>query len=512
MSASSEMNPVRPRRLRELLRGVAEVSDTQDRNVKGLSMDSRSVRAGDLFFACAGQREHGGTYIENALSAGAIAVLWEPSARFHQLPPPLDDGDIKVPFFVVEGLQEKIGVIADRFYGHPSRSLHVIGITGTDGKTSCAQFLGAALDQGNARCGVIGTLGYGLYGEQQSNSHTTPDPIRVHGLMAEMREKGAGWVVMEVSSHGLEQGRVNGVAFDIAVLTQLSRDHLDYHGDEQAYAKAKQRLFEVPGLGAAVLNLEDAFGRSLVSAVGAHTTTVGYGFGPVDVSRVRRNVIGSDLRMRSDGMTFNVDTSWGVRQVRSTLLGRFNASNLLAVLSALLVSGVSLDEACEQIEALEAVPGRMERFGAAGHPTVVVDYAHTPDALRHVLTAARPHCGGALWVVFGCGGDRDRGKRPLMGAVAEEIADRVIVTDDNPRTEDPQRIIEDILRGVSAPESVVVERDRRSAIRTAIAGADPTDLVVVAGKGHETYQLVGDRRLEFSDRDEIRSLLAEISS
>ncbi|NIP73392.1 MAG: UDP-N-acetylmuramoyl-L-alanyl-D-glutamate--2,6-diaminopimelate ligase [Gammaproteobacteria bacterium] len=496
-----------PRRLSQLLAGIVEVPQELDRDIAGLSLDSRCARAGDLFFACAGQRCHGTAYLGDALGADVAAVAWEPSPDLAELPPPLGEGDIRIPAFAVQGLGDQIGVIADRFYGHPSRDLQVVGITGTDGKTSCAQFLAQALDREDEPCGVIGTLGYGLYGQQQPATHTTPDAIRLHGLLAGMRRHGARWAVMEVSSHALAQGRTVGVAFDAAVLTNLTRDHLDYHGDEQAYAGAKRRLFEAPGLRTAVLNLNDGFGCALLSELPLQT--VGYGLGPLPVPLPPRYVAGRGLLACRDGLSMDIDSSWGEAHLQTRLLGAFNARNVLAVLAVLVSSGMTLERACDRLSRLSPVPGRMERFGGGRHTTVVVDYAHTPEALRHALEALRAHCDGTLWAVFGCGGDRDPGKRPLMGAVAERLADRVILTDDNPRGEDGQRIIDDIRGGMHAPEKARVERDRAAAIAAAVTGADPADLVLVAGKGHEDYQLVGDQRLPFSDRAQVRGLLAE---
>lgn len=498
-----------PRRLSHLLAGIAEVPEALDRDIAGLSLDSRCARAGDLFFACAGRRGHGAAYLGDALGAGVAAVAWEPSPELADLPPPLGEGDIRIPAFAVPGLGNQIGVIADRFYGHPSRDLQVVGITGTDGKTSCAQFLAQALDRKHEPCGVIGTLGYGLYGQQQPAAHTTPDAIRLHGLLASMRRHGARWAIMEVSSHALDQGRTAGVAFDTAVLTNLTRDHLDYHGDEAAYAGAKRRLFEAPGLRTAVLNLNDPFGRALLAELPTGVQTVGYGLAPLPVPLPPCYMAGRDLHAHRDGLSMDIESSWGEAQLQTRLLGAFNARNVLAVLAVLASSGMALERACERLGQLSPVPGRMERFGGGRRPTLVVDYAHTPEALRHALEALRAHCDGTLWAVFGCGGDRDPGKRPLMGAVAERLADRVILTDDNPRGEDGQRIIDHIRGGMHAPERARVERDRAAAIAAAVTGAGPGDLVLVAGKGHEDYQLVGERRLAFSDRAQVRRLLAE---
>jgi len=493
-------------RLGELLAGLVAVPGDQDRTVTGLCLDSRRARAGELFLACGGRRAHGLAHLNQALAKGVAAVLWEPVEPFQELPPDLAAALGGCPAFAVPELHLHVGVLADRFYGAPSRGLHVVGITGTDGKTSCSQFLAASLDRPGARCGVLGTLGYGLYGELAPASHTTPDAIRVHGLLARMRDQGARWAVMEVSSHALDQARVGGVHFDTAVLTNLGRDHLDYHGDEDAYAAAKRRLFQSTDLRHAVINLDDAFGRSLLPRLSSGVQAIGYTLtaGPADVPVVR----GRGLRLDDAGLSLTIDSPWGSAQVRTALLGRFNASNVLAVTAALVLSGMPFDEACARIAELRTVPGRMERFGGAnGWPLVVVDYAHTPQALTHVLQALRAHTRGRLWCVFGCGGDRDRGKRPLMGAIAAREADQVVITDDNPRGEDPDVIVAEILGGIADRSGVEVRRERADAIAYALEQAGDNDLVLVAGKGHEDYQEIAGRRLPFSDREQVQNRL-----
>jgi UDP-N-acetylmuramoyl-L-alanyl-D-glutamate--2,6-diaminopimelate ligase len=514
-----EMPGSHVQRLSALLTGIADVQ--QDCEIAGLSMDSRFAHSGELFLACSGTQTHGAQYINDAIEAGVAAVAWEPSAdnppQSQGLPPGLSTEVVPVPVVAVEDLGSLVGVIADRFYGHPSRDLFVVGITGTNGKTSCAQFIARALNCDARPCGVMGTLGYGLVGQQQTASHTTPDALRMHALLQEMRDAGARCVVMEVSSHGLHQGRVNGVAFNVAVFTNLSRDHLDYHGDEQSYAAAKRTLFELPGLEYAVINVDDHFGCELLIGLAPSVQGVAYGFdltvesttAPTSAKRVQ----GLNLQLSADGIDFDVRTPWGDGHVHSGLLGSFNASNLLASLSVLLVMGIPVAEACALMRELPAVPGRMEHFGDGHHqPLVVVDYAHTPDALKHVLQALRAHCSGEVWCLFGCGGDRDRGKRALMAVEAEHYADHVVVTDDNPRYEDPEQIIADIISGFSLPHEVTIVRDREQAIRSVLQQARVGDVVLVAGKGHEDYQLLGDQKVPFSDADLVQQVLQELAS
>lgn len=495
-------------RLSELLAGVVPVASSEDPLITGLHVDSREVRPGGIFFALQGTRGHGLDHAAQALEAGAAAILWEPAPLYSELPPPLRRQAAGVPAIVLKGLREKIGVLADRFYGFPSREMHVIGVTGTDGKTSCSHFIAASLHQRAGRCGLIGTLGYGLFGALHPPTHTTPDAIRVHGLLADLRDQGARHVAMEVSSHALDQYRVSGVRFDTAVLTNLSRDHLDYHGDLQAYADAKRRLFLMPELRHAVLNLDDAFGRELLTDVAGDVEVVGYTLSAESAAPGLDVVRGDGLELDESGLRMQVSSPWGEARIRSPLLGAFNASNLLAVLATLVLSGMPFEQACAALGELQTVPGRVERFGGgANQPLVVVDYAHTPKALESVLQAVRAHSRGAVWCVFGCGGERDRGKRPLMAAAAERYADRVVVTDDNPRAEDPDQIVTEILAGFAAPAGVQVMRDRAQAIAYAIAQAQPHDVVLVAGKGHEDYQEIAGTRWPFSDREQVRRQL-----
>ena len=483
--------------LPDLLAGLTE-DPVPALGVTGVAADSRRVRAGDLFAACSGQRQHGLAHLAEASRKGAAAVAWEPDGV-------VAEPEAAVPLIRVPGLGRKLGRIADRFYGQPSRAMTVIGVTGTDGKTSVTQFLAQALDQEDLRCGVVGTLGWGLADALQPASHTTPDAVGLQAALHELRRRRARWVAMEVSSHALDQGRVAGVAFDIAVLTNLSRDHLDYHGDEASYARAKQRLFQVPGLEYAVVNLDDAFGRQLAREARDHAV-LGYGLSPRPDAEAPA-VWGEHLRFQERGLRLQVQTPWGRGELAAGVLGRFNAANLLAVLGVLLALGVGLEDALERLRHVRTIPGRMEAFGGGASPLVVVDYAHTAAALAHALQAVRHHCGGRLWCVFGCGGERDPGKRPLMGAAAEHYADRLIITDDNPRGEAPEAVVRAILDGLQRPERAEVCHDRGEAIARAVARAQAGDAVLVAGKGHEQVQWIGDEGRAYSDREVVRDLV-----
>jgi UDP-N-acetylmuramoyl-L-alanyl-D-glutamate--2,6-diaminopimelate ligase len=489
--------------LSRLLAGVTPVSAGLDRSIAGLASDSRRVREGYLFCATRGLRHHGLEFLPMARDRGATAVAWEPPFS-GDMP-----GDPEPPLLAVEDLSHKLGTIAARFLGEPARDLNLIGVTGTDGKTSCAHFIAQSLGRDGVDCGLLGTLGYGVYGDLAPAAHTTPDAVTLQYWLADLRARGVSDVAMEVSSHALMQGRVAGLSFAVAVLTNLGRDHLDYHGDVASYGEAKRRLFVDNTPRYAVLNMDDAFGRSLADELRDHTQVVEYGFDAGAVAGAAPFVKGEDLALSDAGLCLGVVSSWGAGELEAALLGRFNASNLLASLAAVLASGVPFAQALEALSKVATVPGRMECFGGGARALVVVDYAHTPQSLAQALRALREHGRGRLWCVFGCGGDRDAGKRPLMGACAEANADCVVVTDDNPRSENPERIVSDILAGIEHPQRVRVVRDREAAIVDTLKAAAAGDIVLIAGKGHEDYQLIGDERIPFSDREVVRRWLED---
>ncbi|MDH5184083.1 MAG: bifunctional UDP-N-acetylmuramoyl-L-alanyl-D-glutamate--2,6-diaminopimelate ligase MurE/UDP-N-acetylmuramoyl-tripeptide--D-alanyl-D-alanine ligase MurF [Gammaproteobacteria bacterium] len=484
-------------RLSELLAGFVQLAPAMDREITGLRLDSRQIEAGELFCALPGSQADGKQYIDDAIKRGAAAVLLDADTTSI-------DQQIGVPYIAIPGLRSMLGAIAARFYGEPSQQMSMIGITGTNGKTSVSRFLAQALSV-DAPCGVIGTLGNGLLGAESVSSHTTPDAISLQAMLAQMQAQGAATVSMEVSSHGLDQGRVNGVAFDTVVFTNLSRDHLDYHGDMDAYAAAKARLFHWQGLSHAVINLDDDYGDALLAGLDNTVRAVAYGTQAKEIQASTQWVWASSVQASATGFEVNVDSSWGQGSFHLGLLGNFNVSNALAVLATLLVRGMELDAAMARMQKLSAVAGRMQTFGGHQQPLVVVDYAHTPDALEQVLGSLRSHCHGQLWVVFGCGGDRDQGKRAEMGRIATQCADKVVITTDNPRSENPADIAQAILTG-SGP-GAQIQLDRREAIRYAINNAQADDVIVVAGKGHEDYQLIGAERLPFDDRDVVAQIL-----
>ena len=456
--------------------------------VTRLAMDSRRVVPGDVFVAVPGAHTDGRRLIPQAIAAGAAGVLWE--ADGFQWDPAWS-----APNFAVRNLRQQLGFIAARVYGDPSLRLWAAGVTGTNGKTSCSHWIAQSLTRLGRRTAVLGTLGNGFPGDLKPGTHTTLDAVSLQAQLAELLSRGASGVVMEVSSHGLEQGRVNGVAFTAALFTNLSRDHLDYHGTMEQYGAAKTRLFHWDSLRYAVINLDDDFGTKLARSLDrSRVNVLGYGLGKGEIS-------GHNLDLSKRGLTLEIETPWGASVIRSQLLGRFNAANLLGVLGVLLAAGVNLDEATSALEEVEPVPGRLQMLRRPGRPLVVVDYAHTPDALEKVLDTLRAVLGseGRLICVFGCGGERDTGKRPLMGEIATRLADSVFVTSDNPRGEDPLVIIDQII--AQAHPNYRVEIDRVAAIQQALCEARPEDLVLIAGKGHEAYQEIAGRRLPFSDAE-----------
>lgn len=496
--------------LRRLLEGVVSIPSTLDCEISDLTMDSRQVETGKLFLAVRGQNVNGADYIDDAIARGAVAVVCDTAVNDEAVSPvswKTSGEERKVPVIAVEGLSKRAGEIADRFYSSPSSRLFVAGITGTNGKTSCSQFVAQVLQQDEI-CGVIGTLGTGLYGKLQHSGYTTPDVISNHRQLAQMLDQGASSVVMEVSSHALDQGRVDGIHFACAVFTNLSHEHLDYHGDMESYAAVKRKLFETAGLATAVINSDDDYGRDLLTAIDPSVRVISYGL----QSEYSPMLLAYDIQMGPTGMQFAVESPFGNGTVTTTLLGRFNVSNLLAALGVLLSKGLEFNKAIARLSNVSTVSGRMERLGGGELPLVVIDYAHTPDALQHVLEALREHAQGMLWCVFGCGGDRDKQKRPLMGHVAEQYADRIYITDDNPRHEDPLDIIEQIQAGMKHADKAYVERDRRKAIETAIQGAARNDVILIAGKGHENYQQIGDQKRPFSDLAEAQLQLKMIKS
>jgi len=483
-------------RLDELL---ADVAPAPRVDVAGLSLDSRAVAAGDAFVALKGGSRHGLEHAHEAVARGARAILWDPAEG--QSP---GAAVADVPFVAVRELRDRLGGIADRFYGMPSSRLTVAGVTGTNGKTTCAWLLASAVERLARRGAYLGTLGSGFPPDVEGGSLTTPDVITLHRQLRSLADAGATHVAMEVSSHALDQRRIDGVRMRVAAFCNLSRDHLDYHGTMERYAEAKERLFRLPGLEHAVINVGDPVGARFASALGPGVDLTAIAVGG-EVPTARRFIHVGRVLSGEGGLQLEIRGHFGARRLRSRLIGGFNAENLAVTLGVLLAWQFEVEDAVAVLGACTAPPGRMEGYRLSNGALAVVDYAHTPDALAKALSAVRAHSRGRVIVVFGCGGERDPGKRPLMGEAAERLADRLIVTDDNPRGEDADRIVAMILRGLRRPENALVERDRARAIDAAIAEARARDAVLIAGKGHEDHQIVGNQRRPFSDRDCLRA-------
>jgi len=464
----------------------------------GVKIDSRKIEPGDLFLAYPGRKADGRGYIAQAIAAGASAVLWE-SCGFQW------NADWRVANQGIPDLRSRVGQIASRFFGDPSGGMWLAGVTGTNGKTSCSHWIAQSLTRLGRRTGVIGTLGSGFPGELNDQLTTTPDALALQATLAGLRDAGATGCAMEVSSHGIDQGRVNATKFDVALFTNLSRDHLDYHKTMEDYGATKAKLFHWPHLAHAVVNVDDPFGRELVNSIDrARVSVLGYGIGKGEIAAHRL-----DLSMR--GLKLEITTPWGPAQLSSRLIGQFNAVNLLGVLGVLMAADVALQDAVDALAEAQPVPGRMQMVRLENAPLVVVDYAHTPDALGKALKALRDllPAGAQLHCVFGCGGERDPGKRPLMGEAATRLADRVIITSDNPRSEKPGAIIDDIVAG--ARPNHIIEADRSTAIFEALRSASPRDAVLIAGKGHESYQEINGERLPFDDLEVARNALDRIT-
>ncbi|MCW8925843.1 MAG: UDP-N-acetylmuramoyl-L-alanyl-D-glutamate--2,6-diaminopimelate ligase [Xanthomonadales bacterium] len=479
--------------LNELLEGWnGEVAPVQ---LSGISLDNRRTEPGDAFVAVQGSVGHGLDYARSAVAAGAVAVIHD---GLQPLP------ELGVPVAMVPNLGNRLGELASRFYAAPSEQMTIAGVTGTNGKTSVTHFLAQSWQRVYGNAGMVGTLGYGSVGRLQRGAHTTPDALRLQHVLSDCLKSGIERLAMEVSSHALQQHRCQTVQFDAAVFTNLSRDHLDYHHDMASYAAAKRLLFTDYAPSFAIINHDDDYGRKWFGELNGGMQMLSFGLDKG--AELRADISAVDI----DGMTIRIDGPWGAEKVHTCLLGEFNASNLLATAGTLALLGMPWHRILHQIEVMQPVPGRMMRLGGDhGQPVVVIDYAHTPDALESALQAVRAHLEGKLTCVFGCGGNRDQGKRPQMGRAAELLADDVFVTSDNPRNEPADKIIEDVIAGFESPERVKVEPDRATAIQRAIANSRPGDVVLVAGKGHETWQEIKGKRIPFSDEIAIRAALGD---
>lgn len=496
-------------KLTELLQGWVKC-EIDDVSISGLTLNTQHIQAGDLFIAIKGQHFDGRTYLQEAIAKGASAIVCEAQG----LNAFLATTSEAIPIIPVMDLDTLLGKLAKRFYGDPSKTLDVIGVTGTNGKTTSTYILAQALSRLKKPCGVLGTLGYGFIPHLTDCALTTPDAVSLQKYLYQMKNEGAKAVAMEVSSHGLMQNRVNAIDIKSALFTNLTQDHLDYHGTMEAYGRAKQKLFQFPSLERAVINADSPYADKMLRAITHKIDIVSYSLQPQISSTLFKNTLPiciKSLTQNHKGIVAELDTAWGEGILRSPLLGEFNVSNLLGVLGELCLQGFALDEALNALSFATSAPGRMQRIGGIRTPQIIIDYAHTPDALEKALKAARVHCERRLWCVFGCGGDRDKDKRAKMGHIAAQFADRIVITSDNPRTEEPSAIIEDIWQGVGAEsnEKVIKEIDRKNAIEYAIKHALPVDTILIAGKGHENYQIIGKELLPFSDAQVAGDILGE---
>jgi UDP-N-acetylmuramoyl-L-alanyl-D-glutamate--2,6-diaminopimelate ligase len=491
--------------LPELLAGFTVLETVPSIPICDIASNSREVGANSAFIALPGIRSNGIDYAIDAVKAGAVAVIYDATDEYSLQRIPLLSKQVDTCWVGVEQLDRANGHIVSRFFGDPAKAMTIVGVTGTDGKSSVTHLLTQALTRIGKSCGSIGTLGYGIGNQLTPDALTTPDVITLQSRLHQFRQQRCEYVVMEVSSHALEQYRVNGCDFDIAVLTNLGRDHLDYHGSEQSYAAAKARLFHDFKLSGRVVNADDSFGRQISESV-ERDSLLRYSVEGEAAANAEVRLIACEKTR--NGQNIRAATPLGEVTAVTALMGRFNVENTLACIATLVALGLDHDQLEIALKDLKPIPGRMEKFiGGPGKAAAVIDFAHTEQALRACLEAAREHTSGLLWCVFGCGGDRDQGKRSGMGRAVETLADRCIVTDDNPRNESPQKIVAEILAGMQQPDKACVVHNRHAAIEYALSQAAPEDLVVIAGKGHEQEQIVGNERRPFSDRHVVRQIL-----
>ncbi|HIF49976.1 MAG TPA: UDP-N-acetylmuramoyl-L-alanyl-D-glutamate--2,6-diaminopimelate ligase [Thiotrichaceae bacterium] len=489
--------------LDELLSGLANVKSSMV--VTGVAIDSRQVRSGDLFMAYRGTEVNGVDYIDHAIQAGAVAIVIDEDEK-------IDLQLISVDVFKIDNLRKQAGIIISRFYDEPSKQMEVIGVTGTNGKTTVSYMVAQVLFMLGKKSAVVGTIGNGPFGKVESANTTTPDPVKLHSLFSSWAGD-IDSVVMEVSSHALDQGRVAGVEFNSAVFTNLSRDHLDYHKTFEDYADAKSQLFRLSCLKHAIVNIDDYYGLKLIDLLPIGINIYAYSTKAKQEDINRKNVsfvFCEKIEVDHLKTKLTIQSPWGQVTITTGLLGQFNIENILAAYTSLCISDLSAEQVAEALSKFNGVPGRMEYFSSQNDsnskPLLIVDYAHTPDALEKVLTALRPYCKGKLFCIFGCGGDRDTGKRSQMGAIAEALSDQVVITNDNPRTETEEKIVEDILVGIKDKSKATIKYDRSDAIINTFLNADKNDVILIAGKGHETTQQVGTMLLPFSDRELARRL------
>ena len=501
MMAPEKLNYVTS--LKQLLMGLCEVTSVID--VTGVAIDSREVESGNLFIAYKGSIDNGIDYIDEAIQRGASAIIIDELQEFNPK-------SIPVKYFRVTNLRKNAGHIISRFYGCPSKNINIVGVTGTNGKTTVSYIIAYANYKLKKNSAFIGTLGYGLFGQIETSKTTTPDAVTLHSLFSRW-ETQVDSVAMEVSSHALDQGRVEGTEFDMAVFTNLSRDHLDYHNNIEDYINAKFSLFEKRSLKNAVINIEDSYGAMLIDRLPTSVNIFAYSNNKSNLKFYKRKNISfvycESIEIYANAKSITIQSPWGAVNVRVNLLGEFNVANILAAFTVLCVSGLSIDKVAEALSSFTGLPGRMEVFSSQDKPLIIIDYAHTPDALKKALTSLRDYCKGQLFCIFGCGGGRDIGKRAQMGSIAESLSDHIVLTNDNPRDEPTDKIFSDILEGIQNKANVIVKPDRSDALITTFLEANKGDIILLAGKGHEVTQQIGANFIPFSDR-ELAKRLTEV--
>lgn len=490
-------------KLRQLLQNITDLNKIPDINISGLALDSREIKPGYLFFAYQGSSIDGKQFIDQAITNGAAVILCDTNKPLSTL-----THKNNIPIIALPNLTKTIGQIAANFYDNPSKNMLAIGITGTNGKTSISYLLTSALQKLGKQASLIGTLGYGNPGSLTPSDYTSPNPIMLQHILANFKKQNINTVIMETSSHALDQDRFSGIEIKFGTFTNLTHDHLDYHKTINEYAAAKQRLFTQTSIQNGIFNLDDPIGLKWFEQFKNNFAVYGYTLNPNKFSATNITAA-NNIQAQPNGISAEILSPWGNGKLISPLMGRFNLSNLLAVVANLCIMGYKLNDILSIIPELQPVPGRMQTIIDKDKPLVVVDFSHTPDALQQALRTLREHCHGKLFCVFGCGGGRDRKKRPKMGQIAEQLADHVIITNDNVRFEDPQRIANDILEGLTHPNKAIIELDRVKAITHTIKRATTKDIVLLAGKGHEPYQIIGNKKLPFNDIEIVKNLFAE---
>lgn len=490
-------------KLSTLLQGIYPLPPTADRKINHIVLDSRQIQPNDLFCALKGSATDGRKFIPQAIAQGASVILCE-HEKNKKNTSYQENETLIIP---LPQLREQLGELAARFYQYPAKKLKVFGVTGTNGKTSCTHYLAQLLEDANITAGIIGTLGAGRYNQLNFFGLTTPDTITLQATLNDFIQQQIRAVCMEVSSHSIDQHRIAAIDFNVGIFTNLSQDHLDYHGSMAQYAAVKKQFIAANTTQIGVINIDDSYGRQWANELSQRKPIYGFGFKSNSYPSQIPVTTATQIEMSLAGISAKIISPWGEGDFNSTLIGDFNLSNILATVTALCASGMPFADVLARVAELKAVAGRMQTLGGGQKPLAVVDYSHTPDALEKALKALRENTAGQLICVFGCGGNRDKGKRPQMAEVAEHYADIVILTNDNPRDERPEAIAVDIMHGFARPERVIIELNRAKAIQKSIQLAQAEDCILIAGKGAEHYQIIGNEKIPFDDAETVQKFL-----